>query len=103
MNKIIIYIVLIIGTVAINAQTKLPSFFGDNMVLQQNDTVNIWGNDTPKTQITVTAGWGKEVSTKTDKNGKWRVKIATLKADKKPYMLTVKGSEEIIFNNVVFG
>ncbi len=102
MKKIIFYI-LLISVITLTAQTKLPSFFGDNMVLQQEQEVSIWGNDTPKTQITVTGSWGKETSTKTDKNGKWRVKIPTPKADKKPYTLTVKGSEEIIFNNVVLG
>ncbi len=102
MQKIILYI-LLVSTITLTAQTKLPSFFGDNMVLQQEQEVSIWGNDTSKTQITVTGSWGEEVNTKTNKNGEWRVKIATPKADNKPYTLTIKGSEKIVFNNVVLG
>jgi len=101
--KKVIRILILVCTLNLTAQTKLPAFFGDNMVLQQNDEVSIWGNDAPKTQVTVIGSWGNEISIKTDKNGKWRVKLPTPKADKKPYTLTIKGSEEIIFNNVVLG
>jgi len=103
MKKAILLLFLFVSSTAINSQTKLPSFFSDNMVLQQEEDVLIWGNDTPKTQISITGSWGEKASAKTDKNGKWSVKIATPKADKKPYTLTVNGSEEIIFNNVVLG
>jgi sialate O-acetylesterase len=102
MNKAMLYL-LLVYSIATTAQTKLASFFGDNMVLQQEQEVSIWGTDTPKTEITINTGWGKEVSTKTDKNGKWRVKITTPKADNKSYTVKIKGSEEIVFNNVVLG
>ena len=103
MKKIILFIALAISVVIINAQTKLPSFFGDNMILQQNENVNIWGIDKPNTSITINSGWGENVTTKTDKNGKWRVKIKTLKADKKPYELIVNGTDKIALKNILFG
>ncbi len=102
MKKITIYL-LLICTITISAQTKLPSFFGDNMVLQQNDSVNIWGTDKPNCPILISGSWGKEIETKSDKNGKWKAKITTLKADNKPYNLSIKGTNEILFKNVVFG
>ncbi len=102
MKRTVLYILLVF-TITSNGQIELPSFFGDNMVLQQNDTVAIWGTDKPNFSITVFGSWGNEVSTKSDKNGKWKTKIATLKADNKPYILNIKGSDEITFNNVVFG
>ena len=101
--KNIIFSILLIFSLAISAQTKLPTFFGDNMVLQQEQEVSIWGTDTPNTTIIISASWGKEVSTKADGHGKWRTKIATPKADKNSYTLTVKGNEKVIFNNVVLG
>ncbi len=102
MKKIILLLLIAYSTSSI-AQTKLASFFGDNMVLQQEDTVSIWGYDTPETDITVSAGWGQKVSTKADENGKWRVKLPTPKADKKPYTLSISGSKKIVFNNVLLG
>ncbi len=102
MKKVILYI-LFVYSVTITSQTTLPSFFGDNMILQQNDSVNIWGTDKPNTKINITAGWGEKAVTITDKSGKWKTKIVTLKADKKPYTLNIKGNDEIIFKNVVFG
>ena len=73
------------------------------MVLQQNDSVNIWGTDKPNCPILISGSWGKEIETKSDKNGKWKAKITTLKADNKPYNLSIKGTNEILFKNVVFG
>jgi len=32
----------LICSMAIAAQTKVPAFFGDNIVLQQNQEVSIW-------------------------------------------------------------
>ncbi len=59
--------ILIFYSIGITAQTKLPSFFADNMVLQQNREVLIWGTDKPGTIINISASWGMEVSTKTHK------------------------------------
>jgi len=101
--KNILRFLLLVCTISLTAQTKLPSFFGDNMVLQQKDSVNIWGTDKPNCPIIISGSWGKEIETKSDKNGKWKVKITTLKADNKPYTLSIKGSEEVLFKNVVFG
>ncbi len=102
MKRIILSLFLIFSIASI-AQTKLPSFFNDNMVLQQNDSVNIWGIDKPNCPIAISGSWGVEIVTKSDKNGKWKTKITTLKADNKPYTLSIKGSDEILIKNVVFG
>ncbi|MFY7899638.1 MAG: sialate O-acetylesterase [Chitinophagaceae bacterium] len=85
-----------------NAQLQLPAFFSDNMVLQQSDKVNIWGNDQPKTKITVKASWGAKASAETDENGKWITKIQTPAAGG-PYTVQIKGSNEIIINNILIG
>ncbi len=102
MKKAFIFILLICGSTII-AQTKLPAFFGDNMVLQQDQEVSIWGTDAPNTKVDISTNWGEEVQTKTDKEGKWRTKIRTLKADKKPYELVIKGTEKIVLKNILFG
>ncbi|MEX2336258.1 MAG: sialate O-acetylesterase [Fulvivirga sp.] len=89
---------------AINAysQTKLPSFFSNNMVLQQNEAVSIWGTDTPETKISIKASWGEKVQTESDAAGKWKVKIETPEAGG-PYSLSIKGSEEVLLQDILIG
>ena len=43
LNKIVTFIVFLTITSNVISQTKLPSFFCDNMVLQQNEEVAICG------------------------------------------------------------
>ena len=38
------------------AAVKLPAVIGDNMVLQRNQPVPVWGWDAPGTEVTVTLG-----------------------------------------------
>ncbi len=38
---------------------ELPSLFSDNMVLQRNAEVQIWGNSSPQTKIVITLPWGQ--------------------------------------------
>ena len=102
-KTISLLLLLICFSIGANSQTQLPAFFGDNMVLQQDDSVSVWGSDKPNCPIIISGSWGNEVTTKSDKNGKWKAKIITLKADNKPYTLSIKGSNEVLFKNVVFG
>jgi sialate O-acetylesterase len=84
------------------SQTKLPAFFSDSMVLQQQTEAAIWGNDKPNTKIVAKGSWGKTSSAITDETGKWRLKISTPSAGG-PFTLIIKGSNKIIFNNVLIG
>lgn len=100
-RQFLVFVITFI-TIVNFAQTKLPTFFGDNMVLQQNTIVAIWGNDIPNKQINIIASWGKKASVKTDKNGKWRLYIQTVKAGG-PYHITVEGSDKITYKNILLG
>ena len=87
---------------SISAQTKVASIFNNNMVLQQNSEVAIWGTDAPNRQIIVKANWGESKTIKTDNNGKWKIFIKTTKAGG-PYKIEIKGSESISLTNVLLG
>jgi sialate O-acetylesterase len=84
------------------AQTQLPNFFSDSMVLQQQTEAAIWGTDRPKTKITIKASWGNAGKTTTDDNGKWKLKIQTPSAGG-PFTLSIKGSTTITFAHVLVG
>jgi len=83
-------------TVSLHSQTKLPSIFGDNMVLQQKEKVAIWGKDLPDSKITITTSWGAKANTKADENGIWKTKIKTKLASFTPEKITISGSEQFL-------
>jgi sialate O-acetylesterase len=86
----------------LSAQTKLPYFFSDSMVLQQLDTVAIWGTDNPKTKIIVKANWGATASTITNNNGLWKLRLKTPAAGG-PFIISISGSSKIVYKNVLIG
>ena len=83
-------------------QTKLPSFFGDHMVLQQQTNAAIWGLDNPNTKITVTGSWGEEQITTSNDEGKWKTFLKTPKAGG-PYTVKINGSTSVQLENVLIG
>ena len=101
-NLITLASVLFIATLTLPAQTWLPSFFSNNMVLQQNAAVSIWGKDDPGKNIKISASWGEEAEAISDEDGRWKTKIATPGAGG-PYSVTIKGSEDIVLNDVLTG
>ncbi|WP_010422857.1 sialate O-acetylesterase [Anaerophaga thermohalophila] len=104
MNKILFSIVLVfIGLFNAQATIQLPSIFCNNMVLQQNANVKIWGTANYGERLTIVGGWSdKEYSVKADKKGNWLTNIGTPEAGS-PYTLTVSGSAIITFDNVMIG
>jgi sialate O-acetylesterase len=86
------------------AQIKLPAVISDNMVLQQNMKVPIWGRAEPGEKFRIKPSWPclGQTPARADKDGKWMVKIDTPKAGG-PYTLTVTGQNTITLKNVLIG
>lgn len=84
------------------SQTELASIFGNNMVLQQNKKVSIWGKDNPKKSIHIETSWGESISLKADKKGNWYGKVQTPKAGG-PYTIMIEGSNKIKLKDVYIG
>lgn len=85
------------------AEVKMPAFFGDNMVMQQNTDANMWGTAKDSSTVTVTPGWTSEVyKTKAGKDGKWKISIPTPAAGG-PYTVTVSDGTPLTLNNVMLG
>ncbi|MFP6874958.1 MAG: sialate O-acetylesterase [Verrucomicrobiales bacterium] len=84
------------------AEVKLPSVIGSHMVLQQGEPVPIWGLADPGEAVTVVFG-AASASAKADTDGKWQVKLPTMKANSKGVKMVVKGSNEIILEDVLVG
>ena len=61
------------------AKLELAVPFTDNMILQRQTTVPVWGFDLPKTMVTVEFA-GQRKSAVTDKFGDWMIKLEHLSA-----------------------
>ena len=99
-------LVMCILPLSIYAQVHLPEIFSDNMVLQQDSKVRIWGTATPQSTVSVTGSWNDEtVSTKVNSNGKWMVELQTIKASFTPYYIVISDDHGISHrvSNVLLG
>ena len=86
-----------------HATIKLPYFFSDNMVLQQQTDAAIWGWAKAGSTVTITTSWNKaKYSVKADAAGKWKTKISTAAAGG-PYSMTVSDGTPVTIKNILLG
>lgn len=84
------------------AQITMPKFFSDNMILQRDKPIHLWGYASVNEKIEVIFKGQNKTTTATDK-GSWSIYLDD-SAYGGPYTLTVKGEQsEITFNNVWVG
>ncbi|TCN51499.1 sialate O-acetylesterase [Flavobacterium circumlabens] len=85
------------------ANVSLPNIFGDNMVLQRNSEVKIWGWANPKEEIKLISGWNnQEYKVVTNNQAQWELKIKTPEAGG-PFIISIKGYNEVILKNILIG
>jgi len=84
------------------AEVKVAQIFGDNMLLQRDIPVQIWGWADEGEKVTVSFN-GQEQSVTADKNGKWLLKLSPMKANKTPSQLTITGTNKLILKNILIG
>ena len=101
--KKILFILLIFLAQNCFAAIWLPSVISDNMVLQRDTTVTIWGWTTETIEpIKVTGSWDHVAVTENAYQGKWSVQLTTPEAGG-PYVVTIEGHETITLSNVLIG
>lgn len=85
------------------AEVKMPAFFSDNMVIQQQTDARLWGTATPGSTVTVTPGWNTEkYQTKCGADGRWKISIPTPVAGG-PYTMTISDGTPLTLSNVMLG
>lgn len=88
----------------LHAEVKLPAIFGDNMVLQQQSDVAVWGWAKANSTVKVTCSWDKKsYSAKCNSNGYWKLKVKTPAAGFTPYTLTISDEKSITLKNILIG
>jgi sialate O-acetylesterase len=87
--------------VGARADVRIPHVFGDNMALQRDMPVPVWGTADPGEFVSVEFA-GQSVATATDADGNWRVTLEPSPAGG-PYDLTVRGKTIRTFKNILVG
>jgi sialate O-acetylesterase len=84
-------------------QVVLPSCFTDNMVLQQQTKVNLWGTETPGKDFTILTSWNnKTYQAKADADGNWKIQVST-PVYGGPYTITFNDGTITTLHNVLIG
>jgi sialate O-acetylesterase len=92
----------LLAAASARAELKLPAIVSDHMVLQSGVPVPIWGWASPGEQVTV-AFADQTKNGQADANGKWTVSLSPLTPEKKPRVLTVKGTSTLEVKDVLVG
>lgn len=85
----------------VQADVQLAPIFGDDMVLQRDMLVPVWGTASPGEEVTVSFLEQKK-STTANKDGKWLVKLDKLTAGG-PHKLVIEGKNKVQLTGVLVG
>lgn len=83
------------------ADVRLPALFSDNMMLQHEMPLRVWGWAEPGEAVTVSIA-DQTVTATADADGTWRLKLKPMKAGG-PFEMTVKGKNTITIKNILIG
>ncbi len=94
---------LLLFTVQIKAEIKLPAVIGSHMVLQQQTNAALWGKAAENKTVTVTTSWDKKTyKSRSDANGNWKVQVATPSAGG-PYSINISDGKGVTLENIMIG
>ena len=103
MRRIVLSLIICFSTLATNAKVRLPQFFSDGMVLQQQSEINLWGWAEPGKKVSITTSWDKKCHMVTArKDGLFGLKVKTPEAGG-PYFIGFKDQDYVQINNVMIG
>jgi sialate O-acetylesterase len=84
------------------ADVTLPNVIGNNMVIQRNKPIIIWGKADQGENVTVQFA-NQSQTTTTNADGKWSVTLKAVKASDKPAEMIIKGNNTIKLENILVG
>ena len=102
MRHLLILFIISLSNVALTAQVIPHHIFADNMVLQRDKPIKIWGWASRGEKVQVV--FGKQIKhTEANNKGEWFVYLDPAKANSQPQNLIIKGKNQIVFTNVLIG
>ena len=103
LKTILICVFLFLGF-QVTAQIELPALFSDNMILQQQTEVPVWGWGQKNSEYTIETSWNKKsFRVKSDQQGKWKTRIETPETGG-PFTMTVSNdNDQTTLENIMIG
>ena len=103
-RKLFFAATLLLGILGGQAKVVLPDIVGNNMVLQQNTKVKLWGKAKAHATLSVKTSWNSETyTTKVETDGKWTISIPTPKASFTPQTIKLSDGEVMELTNILIG
>ncbi|MCP9761619.1 sialate O-acetylesterase [Lacihabitans soyangensis] len=97
----LVFLLFFINYLKIDAQIRLPKLISDNMILQRDTPIKIWGWASPKEKVSLTLN-KKTFKTIAWESGKWELTLPAQPSGT-GFEIILKGKNEIKINNVAFG
>ena len=103
-SKILIISLILSFSFGLQAKIKVASLLTDNMVLQRNSEVKLWGKADPNQKLNIQVDWNNDkITTVANEKGEWLVKVKTTEAGG-PYSLSIiSGKEKVLLQNILLG
>lgn len=88
----------------LNATIILPDILSDNMVIQQNSKIKLWGIAKTNTLISIKVSWlNKTLKCVSKKNGSWEIFINTLDASFIKQNIEISDGKKLKIQNILIG
>ena len=103
-NNIVLIISFFAFNFIVSQDLKLPTIFSDNMILQQDSVVSIWGWSKSNSQVSINVSWNKKTfKIKSNSEGKWLLKVNTPKSGKSHQITVQSNNKRVVIANVLMG
>ncbi|HLI92791.1 MAG TPA: sialate O-acetylesterase, partial [Puia sp.] len=100
-NKLVFILSLFAAPLISPAQVRLPGLFTDNMVLQRDIPIRVWGWAAPGESLRLE--WeGRKFRTHAKTDSTWEVTLPAMKAGG-PYVLDIRGKNRLVIRNILVG
>ena len=105
MKRVLTFLLAVMAAAGtISAKITLPEIIGDNMVLQQDTKVRIWGKASAGKTVTITTSWSREKTKVTaDGDGNWLALVQTPAASYTQHSMVISDGEAVKLDNILIG
>jgi len=104
-KKTLLMVALSVMAIASQAKVRLHHLVSNNMIIQQQADVRLWGWAKAGSKVVATTSWSSQRSeAKADKEGRWLLTVTSPKASYTPLSITFDdGDGQVTINNVLAG
>lgn len=101
------FLLLLLCNIAVTnaiAKIELPNIISDNMVLQQQVKVKLWGKSTPNSEISISTSWSPQIRVESNNSGDWSAFIPTPAGSYDTHEITIADNEsQATLHNILIG